>query len=224
MLDHRWDLTPKEAIALQKQLAGRVSLRKEFGRLRTVCGLDVSYDKTSDRFYAVAAVLSYPDLKIVEISQAAARSPFPYVPGLLSFREIPVAREALAGLQTLPDLLVCDGQGYAHPRRFGLACHLGVLYDRPSIGAAKSRLCGEFKEPKSEKGSWTWLLGDGEKIGQVVRTRTGVSPLFISPGHRVDFHTARKIVLSLCPKCRLPETTRLAHQEVNRLRREMNAR
>jgi len=220
VLEHRWDLSPKEAIELQKQLADRVILRDECGPLRTVCGLDVSYDKTSDLFFAVAAVLSYPALTVVEIARASSRSPFPYVPGLLSFREIPVVREALSLLKTPPDLFVCDGQGYAHPRHFGLACHLGVLYDLPCIGAAKSRLFGEYKEPAQEKGSWTWLVGDERHIGQVVRTRAGVAPLFVSPGHRISFHAARKIALSLCPKWRLPETTRMAHHEVNQMRRE----
>ena len=224
VFEHRWDLTPQQAIALQKELASRVRTRDAFDSLTSVCGVDVSYDQSSDLFFAVAAVLSFPGLEIMEVVGASARSPFPYVPGLLSFREIPVVRQALARLTVEPGLLVCDGQGVAHPRRFGLAAHLGVLYDRPSIGAAKSRLCGDYREPRSARGTWTWLTIEQEHIGQVVRTRDDVAPLFVSPGHRVAFHTARKIVLALCPRYRLPETTRIAHGEVNRLRREINER
>jgi len=220
VIDHPWDLTPKQAVALQKKLAGRVRLENNHGPLHVVCGLDVSYNRGEDHFFAAAVLLSYPDLDVLEMQGSVARSPFPYIPGLLSFREIPVLAEALARLSQRPDLLACDGQGLAHPRRFGLACHLGVLYDIPAIGLAKSRLIGNHRDPRKTKGSWSWLTDGDDRIGQVVRTRDGVSPLFISPGHRVDFHTARKLALSLCPKWRQPETTRRAHHQVNRLRRE----
>ncbi|HPQ69646.1 MAG TPA: deoxyribonuclease V [bacterium] len=219
VIAHRWDLSPAEAVALQKELAARVVLADDLPPPRTVCGLDVSYNLRSDRFYAVAALLSYPDLEVIEIAEAADRSAFPYIPGLLSFREIPVLAAAMAKLTGEPDLLACDGQGLAHPRRFGLACHLGVLYDRPSIGLAKSRLVGEGREPGAAKGRWTWLTHNGERIGQLVRTRDNTAPLYVSPGHRVGFHTARALALALCPRYRIPETTRVAHQAVNRLRR-----
>ncbi len=219
VIAHRWDLSPAEAVTLQKELAARVALAEDLPPLRTVCGLDVSYNLRSDRFYAVAALLSYPELEVLEIAEAAGRSAFPYIPGLLSFREIPILAAAMAKLNGEPDLLACDGQGLAHPRRFGLACHLGVLYDRPSVGLAKSRLIGEGREPGAMKGRWTWLTHDGERIGQLVRTRDDTAPLYVSPGHRMDFHTARTLALSLCPRYRIPETTRVAHQAVNRLRR-----
>jgi deoxyribonuclease V len=161
----------------------------------------------------------FPDLAVIETATARAESPFPYVPGLLSFREIPVVEKALAQLREAVDLFVCDGQGLAHPRRFGLACHLGVLYDIPTIGVAKSRLVGEAEPPGRERGSWSWLIDRGEHIGQLVRTRAGVAPLFVSPGHRVSFHTARRLALELCPRRRLPETTRAAHHLVNECRR-----
>lgn len=221
VLNHRWDLTPAEAVALQRRLAQRVERQDRLDRCATVCGLDVSYDQTDDTFFAAAVVLAAPDWTLVESQTAAARSPFPYIPGLLSFREIPVAARALARLRIKPDLLACDGQGLAHPRRFGLACHLGVLYDVPSLGLAKSRLLGEYEEPSREKGAWTWLLDRDEKIGQVVRTRAGVAPLYISPGHRLSFDRARELALSLCPRWRLPETTRQAHKLVNECRKEM---
>jgi len=219
VLEHRWDLTPTEAVALQRQLAARVERQNRLPRLTTVCGLDVSYDRDDDVFFAAAVVLALPDLTVLESQTAAARSPFPYIPGLLSFREIPVAARALARLTIRPDLLACDGQGLAHPRRFGLACHLGVLYDVPALGLAKSRLIGEAAEPGPEKGAWTWLADRGENIGQIVRTRAGVAPLYVSPGHRLDFERARDIALALCPRWRLPETTRRAHRLVNDRRR-----
>jgi len=219
VLEHSWNLSPKEAVELQRRLAGRVELADRFGPLRTVCGVDVSYNKADDRFFAAAAVLSYPRLELLGVATAMRPSSFPYVPGLLSFREIPVIAAALAELSAPPDLIVCDGQGYAHPRRFGLASHLGVLYDIPAIGAAKSRLVGEAPEPAVLRGSWSWLTHEGDRIGQLVRTRDRVAPLFVSPGHRVSFATARDLTLALCAKWRLPETTRRAHHAVNELRR-----
>lgn len=217
---HPWNLTPKQAIDLQKELAGQVCLDDEFRPFSNVCGLDVSYSKHNDLHYAVAALLSFPELELIELAHAASPSPFPYVPGLLSFREIPVLVKALAKLSRKPDLLACDGQGYAHPRRFGLACHLGVFYDRPAIGLAKSRLVGSHAQPGPNRGQWAWLFDGDDHIGQVLRTRDNVAPLFVSPGHRMGFHTARKIALALCPQWRLPETTRVAHRKVNRIRRE----
>jgi deoxyribonuclease V len=218
-LRHSWDLTPTEAIALQRELATRVELADRFRPLRRICGLDVSYDRGDEWFFAAAVVFSYPKMAIQQVALAKARSPFPYVPGLLSFREIPVVAEALAQIGEPVDLLVCDGQGLAHPRRFGLACHLGVIYDTPSLGLAKSRLIGEADEPGPARGAWTWLRHDGERIGQVVRTRDGVAPLFVSPGHRLTFGAARKLALALCRQWRLPETTRAAHEAVNEFRR-----
>jgi len=224
LLRHRWDLTPKKAVELQRQFAGGIILEDRPFPIITVCGLDVSYQKRADDFFAAAVVLSYPAFEVIEIRTAVAKSPFPYVPGLLSFREIPVLALALAQLECRPSLLACDGQGLAHPRRFGLACHLGLLYDIPSIGLAKSRLVGQFDIPGAARGSWSWLIDKQERIGQVVRTRDGVAPLFVSPGHRLSFDKARELALALSPKWRLSEPTRLAHREVNRLRTMNNDR
>jgi deoxyribonuclease V len=164
-------------------------------------------------------VIDAESLEVVEVAATRAEARFPYVPGYLSFREIPPLLEAFARLETEPDLIVCDGQGRAHPRRFGLACHLGVLLDRPAFGCAKSRLIGEYREPGPRRGAHTQLRDAGEVIGEVVRTRAGVKPVFVSVGHRISLATARRAVLRLAPRYRLPEPIRAAHQEVNRLRR-----
>jgi deoxyribonuclease V len=156
---------------------------------------------------------------VVESAGVRAKARFPYVPGYLSFREIPPLLEAFAKLEAVPDLIICDGQGRAHPRRFGLACHLGVLLDLPTLGCAKSRLIGEHREPGPRRGAHTQLREGGEVIGEVVRTRSGVKPVFVSVGHRVCLETARRTVLRLAVRYRLPEPVRAAHREVNRLRR-----
>lgn len=209
---HSWDLTPKEAIALQQQLRGFVRVEDDFGEIRTVAGVDVGFEQKNTITRAAVAVLAYPSLEL--IASAIARQPtrFPYVPGLLSFREIPAVLEALQQLERLPDLLLCDGQGIAHPRRMGIATHLGLLLDRPTIGVGKSRLLGTHEEPGLEKGQWQPLHDKEEEIGCVLRTRTGVKPLFISPGHRVGLTSAREWVMHCLTRYRLPETTRWAHR------------
>lgn len=209
---HPWDLTPKEAIALQKQLREYVRVEDDYGEIRTVAGVDVGFEKHNSITRAAIAVLDYPSLEL-KIS-AIARQPtrFPYVPGLLSFREIPAVLEALQQLDELPDLLLCDGQGIAHPRRLGIATHLGLLLDRPTIGVGKSRLLGTYEEPGMEKGQWSPLFDKGEAIGCVLRSRTGVKPLYISPGHRIGLNSAREWVMRCLTRYRLPETTRWAHR------------
>jgi deoxyribonuclease V len=231
---HDWDLGIPEARELQEQLRGRVVERDARRAPRLVAGADVSYDRDShdpaadvscDRssshvdLYAAVVVLDFESLRVVEVAAARARARFPYVPGYLSFREIPPLLDAFAKLEAVPDLIVCDGQGRAHPRRFGLACHLGVLLDRPTLGCAKSRLVGEHREPGPRRGAHTQLRDGGEVIGEVVRTRSGVKPVFVSVGHRISLETARRTVLRLAPRYRLPEPVRAAHREVNRLRR-----
>lgn len=161
---------------------------------------------------AAIALLHFPSLELAEHSIARLPTQFPYVPGLLSFREVPAVLDALQRLKLTPDLLLCDGQGIAHPRRLGIACHLGVLTDLPAIGVAKSRLIGTHDDLPTEKGSWVSLIDKGETIGAVLRSRTGVSPLYISPGHRIDLVTSIEYVLACTPKYRLPETTRWAHK------------
>lgn len=209
---HPWDVSPKEAIAIQQQLRTLVRIGDAFSSPRRVAGVDVGFEQNNTITRAAVAVLDFPSLEPVE--QAIARLPttFPYVPGLLSFREVPAVLAALERLSALPDMLLCDGQGVAHPRRLGIASHLGVLLDLPTIGVAKSRLIGTYEEPGEEKGRWAPLLDGGELIGCVLRSRSRVKPLYISPGHRVDFDTARQMVLACTTRYRLPETTRWAHR------------
>jgi deoxyribonuclease V len=208
---HRWDLTVEEAVALQKSLAGQVELTNGFdpAEIRTVAGVDASY---RDEGLAAISVLSFPDLTVIEEATASARATFPYVPGLLSFRETPLALLAFEKLSALPDLILLDGQGLAHPRRFGIACHLGLLLDRPTIGVAKSRLVGTFTPPGENRGDSSPLLHRGEVIGTVLRSKPRTNPLVISPGHKIDLETSVSMVLRCLKGYRLPEPTRRAHQ------------
>lgn len=213
-LTHSWDMTPDEARAQQVSLRQRVSLADDFGELQTIAGVDLSFSSDGDTAYAVVVVLSFPDLRVLETHYAAAPVPMPYVPGLLSFRESPIALEAFAQLQTVPDMIFVDGQGQAHPRGFGIACHLGVLLDVPSVGVAKSFFYGQYDRALSlEPGTWTPLLSkDGAQvIGSVVQTKPRTNPLFISPGHKISVDSATKLVLDCVRGYRLPEPTRQAH-------------
>jgi deoxyribonuclease V len=177
-----------------------------------VGGIDIGFEDGGQTTRAAAVVLSFPDLRPLEQSLVREPTRFPYIPGLLSFREVPAALAALECLAVPPDLILCDGQGYAHPRRFGLACHLGLLSDIACIGAAKSRLLGNYQTLPPAKGSWVRLLDRDEVIGAVVRSRTGVAPLFVSIGHRIGLESAIRYVLACCPRYRIPETTRFAHR------------
>jgi len=220
---HSWDLTPAAAIALQRELATRVLLENRLPAApRCVAGVDVSYRLHGSRFHAAVVLLTYPQLTLIETASAVGEVQFPYVPGLLSFRELPILLEAFRRLQTPPELILVDGQGIAHPRRFGLASHLGLWLDRPTIGCAKSRLTGSHADPPPRRGSRTPLLDDGEQIGTVLVTRDRVKPLFISPGHLVDQATAVDLVLACTGRYRMPEPTRQAHLLSNRLRRELD--
>ena len=209
---HRWDLTPKEAVALQQRLRSRVVTSDKLGKASLVAGVDVGLDAKTNLLRAAVAVLRLPDLALVEHAVATKRPEFPYMPGLLSFRELPVVIKALERLRRSPHLLLCDGQGYAHPRRFGLACHLGVATGIASIGVAKTRLIGEHGPVPQERGAWTPLEDKGEVIGAVLRTRSGVKPVFVSIGHRVSLATAVDYVMRCTARYRLPETTRCAHR------------
>ena len=208
------DRTPATAAARAEQLAlrNRVVRRNDFGKLRLVAGVDVGFEQRNTVARGAVAVLGFPGLDPVESAVARRPVEFPYIPGYLSFREIPVILAALEGLENRPDMLLCDGQGIAHPRRIGIASHLGVVSGLPAIGVAKTRLVGEYEEPGMEKGCWSPLTDKGETIGAVLRTRTGVKPLFVSIGHRVDLETSIEIVLACCTRYRLPETTRAAHR------------
>jgi deoxyribonuclease V len=215
---HPWDLTPTEAVALQRQLAVRVDTRTPLTRCDLIAGADVSYGRFSDIFFAGVVVLRTSDWTVVESRGAVRKSPFPYVPGLLSFREAPALLEAFAKLQSEPDAVMLDGHGLAHPRRFGLACHVGLWLDRPALGCAKTLLTGRHKEPGRKAGSVASLLDKDEVIGAAVRTKDRVKPVFVSAGHRIDLPSAVRLVLLGARGYRLPEPTRQAHLFVNRLR------
>jgi deoxyribonuclease V len=218
-LRHSFDLSFAEARALQESLRGRVLERELRRPVRRVGGVDVSYDRGSPVLFAAVVVLDVESAEVVEVAGARARAIFPYVPGYLSFREIPPLLRAFAALSEPPDLLIVDGHGRAHPRRFGIACHLGVLLDLPTVGCAKSRLVGTHREPGPRRGATTRLLEGREVIGSVVRTRDRVKPVYVSVGHRITLDEARRSILSLARGTRLPEPIRAAHAEVNRRRR-----
>jgi deoxyribonuclease V len=209
---HGWDLTPKEAIALQTALRGRVVRKDRIGAVRRVAGVDVGFEQDGRVTRAAVAVLDFPDLALVEQVVVRAATAFPYVPGLLSFREAPAVLAAFEEIRVAPDLILYDGQGIAHPRRFGIASHVGLLLDCPSIGVAKSRLVGEHRMPATRRGAWTPLRDAGEVIGAVLRTRAGVKPLYVSIGHRVSLETAVRWTMACVTRYRLPETTRWAHR------------
>jgi len=217
---HSWNLTPGEAITLQNSLRSRVQLHfpGHLEDVRRIAGADISFNRREPRLYAALVILSYPELQIMTTYTHIAEVTFPYIPGLLSFREVPALWPLLEKAADQFDVLICDGQGIAHPRRFGLASHIGVLLNKPTIGCAKSRLIGQYREPDGEKGSFSYLYDDDEVIGAVVRTRRGVKPVFVSPGHLMDVDTAVRIVLMATQKYRLPEPSRQAHILVNQLR------
>ncbi|MBD3670778.1 MAG: deoxyribonuclease V [Gammaproteobacteria bacterium] len=211
---HPWQVTAKEAFEIQHRLALEVRLEDEIkpDQLHNVAGVDVGFEEAGSITRAAVAVLAFPSLELIEYSIARVPTSFPYVPGLLSFRELPAVLQALEGLSRLPELFLCDGQGIAHPRRLGIAAHLGVLTDIPSIGVAKTRLTGRYEEPDREKGDWSPLLDGKERIGTVLRTRTGIKPLYISPGHRVGHPGSIELTLACTGRYKLPETTRWAHR------------
>ena len=209
---HRWDLAPAEARALQETLAARVELTNSApSQPAYIAGVDVSGAFSDGETLGAVVVMTWPALEIAEVRVARKRPPMPYTPGLLSFRETPVLIDALAKLVHRPDLLIADGHGIAHPRRFGIASHLGLLFDIPAIGLAKSRLVGEADPPGPTRGSLSPLIHRGEVIGAVLRTREGVSPVYVSAGHKIDLEGAAQWVLSTAVRYRLPEPTRLAH-------------
>ena len=221
---HPWEMGYREAVALQRRLAERVELHPPPGWTpRSVAGVDVSYEKHGDLFFAGVVVLRLPDLTPLATAAAHDRVTFPYIPGLLSFRELPVLLEAFRRLPLVPDVVLVDGQGIAHPRRLGLASHLGLWLGIPTVGCAKSRLCGEHPPPGRRRGDRVPLCQGGEEIGAVLTTRDNVKPLYISPGHRMDIATAVDLTLACGGRYRLPEPTRQAHLLTNRLRREAQA-
>jgi deoxyribonuclease V len=215
---HDWDLTPREAIELQRELAGRIVRDTPVPSCRLIAGADVSYNLRSPVLYAGVVTLSLPDLEIVERQGLVAETTFPYVPGLLSFREVPVVLQAFAKLKHVPDAIACDGQGFAHPRRMGLACHLGLFLNVPTFGCAKSRLIGKHGELPLEAGSQAELRDGDDVVGMVVRTRARVQPIYVSVGHRIDLPSAVHWALATTAGYRIPEPTRQAHLFVNEMR------
>ncbi|MEI6442194.1 MAG: deoxyribonuclease V [Nostocales cyanobacterium ELA583] len=208
---HHWPSTLKEAQAIQESLRNRVITVDQLPEtIQYVAGVDMGFLEAGTISRAAVAVLRFPNLQLVETSIAYQPTTFPYIPGFLSFREIPAVLDALEKLKTIPDIILCDGQGIAHPRRLGIASHLGLLINLPTIGVAKSLLIGEYEELAETKGSWQPLIHKKETIGAVLRTRTGVKPVYISSGHRISLPTAIEYVLHCTPKYRLPETTRIA--------------
>lgn len=209
---HAWDVTPQEAIAIQESLRQWVIRQDQFGVIQRVAGIDVGFEENGAVSRAAVVVLSFPGLKWIESAVARKPTDFPYIPSLLSFREAPAVLKALEQLKVLPDLLICDGQGIAHPRRFGLASHLGLICDLPSIGVAKSRLIGEHAPLGTARGERQFLYDEDEVIGAALRTRHNTRPVYVSIGHRVSLESAIRYTLACAPRFRLPEPTRQAHQ------------
>ncbi len=213
---HGWRLSTSQAKEMQLRLATQVSRKNEVLSPRYIAGLDISVSRDRKIALGAAVVLKYPELTVIETQEAYGQLDFPYIPGLLSFRELPLTLAACEKLNITPDLIIVDGQGIAHPRRLGLASHLGLFLDIPTIGCAKSRLCGTHREPATEPGSHAEIMDDGETIGVVLRTKHRVKPVYVSIGHRIDLETAIYWVLECCRGYRLPEPTRFAHQTAGR--------
>jgi deoxyribonuclease V len=215
---HNWNLSYSQAIALQKSLSRKVQLFELRKQPKIVAGIDCAFSRDKKRIIACVVLLKLPDFELIETAIAKQKLTFPYIPGLLSFREAPACISAVKKLKHQPDAFLIDGQGIAHPRRFGLAAHLGLFFDKPTIGCAKSRLIGSFEEPAIEKGSFSLLKDGREVIGAVVRTRTNVKPVFVSVGNKCLLKDAIKITLVCTSRYRIPEPARLAHQLVSTLK------
>lgn len=217
---NEWDLTPKEAVALQSQLRERVLLQPvDLNKVKLIAGADVSFNRFSPTSYAGVVVLSFPELEVVETVGVQTTTHFPYIPGLLSFREIPALVESWAQLKCEPDVLVCDAHGIAHPRRAGFASHAGLVVDRPTLGCAKTVLVGKHADPGPKRGSYAPLIHKDEVVGAALRTKTNVQPIYSSPGHLCDVESSMQILLACHAGYRIPEPTRRAHIFVNELRR-----
>ncbi|HEY0406064.1 MAG TPA: deoxyribonuclease V [Pyrinomonadaceae bacterium] len=216
---HQWTVTPREAVELQKSLRERVRIEPLERPVETIAGADISFNKFSPVVYAGIVVLRLPSLEVLEEVCVVSETSFPYVPGLLSFRESPSLLEAWSKLKMEPDAVMFDGQGLAHPRRVGIACHVGLMINRPTLGCAKSVLVGKFAEPGRERGAWSEMIDRGEVVGAALRTKTNVQPIYVSPGHLIDLEGAMQLTLAADGGYRQPEPTRRAHNLVNALRR-----
>lgn len=216
---HPWTLNPQEAMELQEILRGKLIFEEPPEDIFRIAGADVSYDEISGRAYSAVLVFGWPDLELLEQVVAYQQIGFPYIPGLLGFREVPALLQAFRKIRNEPDVILLDGQGISHPRRFGLASHVGLILDRPTIGCAKSRLVGSHCEVDHTRGAFAPLEYQGELVGAVLRTKANTKPLYISPGHRMDIPSALRIVLETCRGYRLPEPVRRAHLAVTRARK-----
>lgn len=223
LIRSHWNLTPRQAIRCQERLRERVVLDDDFGSIRFVAGADLAFDPDTNVAVAGVIVYRFPELQEVERRTARRKLRFPYIPGLLSFRESPVLLAAFARLRTDPDVILIDGHGRAHPRLFGIACHIGVLFDKPAIGCAKSLLVGEHEEPGPKAGAMAPLLFRGERVGTVLRTRDNVKPIFVTQGHRVSLDYAVRLVQQTLDGLRIPKPTREADHYVRDLRRALQA-
>lgn len=211
-------LSPSEAIALQQELRQKITLKPLEKPVSTIAGADISFNKYSTTVYAGIVVLSFPDLQVIDKASVTDTTEFPYIPGLLAFREVPALSKAWEKLSTKPDVLVLDGHGIAHPRRMGIATHFGVVMQTPTLGCAKSLLTGRFNEPDNEPGSYTDLVHQNEVIGKVLRTKKNCKPVFVSPGNLITMEESIDLILQCIRKYRIPEPTRLAHNYVNEVR------
>jgi deoxyribonuclease V len=217
---HPWDVSPRRAIQIQRELRSRVALNNGFQKLTRIGGADVAFSRKRGRVYAALTVFEFQTMSLLEVAYGEGEARFPYIPGLLTFREGPVVLEAFRQLRKRPDVILFDGQGIAHPRRLGLASHMGLLLNIPTVGCAKSPLRVEFKPPGRERGCASKMMNGNEQLGVVLRTRAGIKPLYVSPGHLVDLATSVQLVLAAGRGYRLPEPTRMAHILVTRLRKE----
>ena len=220
---HPWDVSYREAIRIQEKLRNNISLIDSSRKVSSIAGADVSYSKRGEEGIAAVVVLSYPDLDLLDETYVKGKVSFPYIPGLLSFREAPLLIQVFQRLQRPPDVVLYDGQGIAHPRSFGLASHMGLLLELPSIGCAKKKLVGDFGNVGPQSGSTTPLKLGGRIVGAVIRTRKGVRPVFVSPGHRIDLETSIQLVLETSRGFRLPEPLRRAHLMVKGIRSQGRA-
>jgi len=216
---HSWKVNVEEAIQIQQNLRNRIILQKTFSEVKTIGGGDVAYSEDRNSLFAAIVVLSFPKMETLEIANAHGEIPFPYIPGLFSFREGPILIKAFKKLKLKPDVMIFEGQGIAHPRGIGLASHMGLWLDLPSIGCTKTPLLSDFIYPAPSKGSFELIRKEGKEVGAVLRTKDKVKPLFVSPGHRIDLQTSIQIVLTTCPRFRIPEPLRRGH-ELSRLVRE----
>ena len=215
-----WDIKPKEAMKIQSDLRKRIELQDSFNEIRVIAGADVSFDKNKNEGYGGVIIYSFPELKEIERKGAIKEVTFPYIPGLLAFREAPVLLEAFASLRTEPDVVLFDGQGLAHFRRMGIATHMGILLNKPAIGCAKSRLIGTFEEPGEDVGCYSPLVDSGQTVGVVLRTKKQVLPIFVSQGNKISLKTCIKIVLKCVDGYRIPKPTREADHYVELIKRK----